>query len=100
MSNNQQKTEADRERAFLNQAADGSGRTIGEYREAFARVATPGDWKAKINVVVEAAELALIVNAIEFMTGTLAEFAEILDGADKGRFRVQAIGYRMGPCGP
>lgn len=100
MSNNQQQTEADREREFLNQPADGSGRTIGEYHEAFAQVATEGDWRAKINAVVEAAELALIVNAIQFMTGTVAKFEAILEGADKGRFRIRAVGYRDGPCGP
>lgn len=75
---------------------------IGEYtqlqlRAAFESVQAPHDWKAPIvNASCELGDAGLVAMAIEFYTGTKARFDYI---RETNRLRVQAIGYRAGPCG-
>lgn len=66
--------------------------------EAFELVQNPKDWKARINKTIEADDNTLdrIGEAVIYFTGTVPDFERRPDG----RYRVTAIGYRNGPCGP
>ena len=68
-----------------------------DLEKALDTVCDPKDWKAPIEAVVKnEADQAIIAEAIEFFTATIAEFTK----DDNGRLWVVADGYRMGPAGP
>jgi len=64
-------------------------------RFAFAQIQNPTDWKAPIDCIVPFATASVYHEAIEFITGT----TPTSERAPGGAFRLQAVGYRAGPCG-
>ena len=72
--------------------------TRDELTAAFNKVENPKDWRAPINKTIEADDglLDVICEAVIFFTGTVPEFKLLKNG----KYRVTAIGYRNGPCGP
>jgi hypothetical protein len=61
----------------------------------FAKVANPKDWKAPIDGYVPAkADLDAVTDAVVHFTGTVPTFTMTRFG-----WKVEAIGYRAGPCG-
>lgn len=76
-----------------------TGFTEKELSEAFDRVASPDDWKAKIQTEVtvkNGKELSCIRRAIGFYTATEATIIPL--GGNK--YLVNSKGYRAGPAGP
>jgi hypothetical protein len=66
---------------------------------AFDKVHDPCDWKAPIRTIIsvsDPSELAAIIVAIVFFTGTWPTCTNT-NGA--GGYHIEAIGYRAGPCG-
>lgn len=66
-------------------------------RHVFSGIAPKGDWKAGIDVVIPKDMADITVEAVGFVTGTLAE-CHVIEG-DPDHYRLVAIGYRMGPAG-
>ncbi len=69
---------------------------------AFDKVAPKGDWKGRIDAVVEERELDVVCEAVSYYTATEIEFFPIPKregGYEECTVRVQALGYRMGPAG-
>ncbi len=66
--------------------------------DTFEKIASK-DWRGPIDRIVDEAELAETMAAIEFYTATQANI-ELLPGSTRPQFRVTAIGYRAGPAGP
>ena len=73
------------------------GYTRDELEAAFNKVADPNDWRGPIDAVVAAGEVPIVDAAIAFFTATQT----FLTPTDKSRkhFRVQSVGYRVGPAG-
>tara|TARA_Y100000310_G_C20549394_1_gene747263 strand:+ start:202 stop:441 length:240 start_codon:yes stop_codon:yes gene_type:complete len=71
--------------------------------EAFDRVQDPSDWRNAIDAFVTVDWLKVTEEAIIHFTGTVPTVTRI-PGADNQlymtRYRLQSVGYRMGPCGP
>ena len=68
---------------------------VNALRAAFAKVCDPKDWKREIRATVPAADLALTVRAIKFMTATDTAVSHV----ENDIFLVYSIGYRRGPAG-
>lgn len=67
-----------------------------ELQEAFNKVKNPVDWKDRINAVIDESDRAIVHQAVIHFTATRAVFTK---ARGKGKLRVKAVGYRMGPCG-
>ena len=72
--------------------------TKSELDAAFDRVSDPKDWRAPIAATCTTQERETVAAAIEFFTGTTPTFEP--DLRDSKTWKVTAIGYRNGPCGP
>jgi hypothetical protein len=70
--------------------------TPDELKWAFDTVADANDWRAKIYARINIDDRDIVAAAIDWYTGTKADFKD--DG--NGGLIVTAIGYRAGPCGP
>ena len=84
---------------YLDAAADAADHVwplVEKHELAFHLVADPVDWRRPIDAIVPAAKLVDVVRAIQYYTAT----ETIVSVATNGQFRVQSIGYRMGPAGP
>jgi hypothetical protein len=69
---------------------------------AFEFVKDKDDWRKPIDAIVTPltkAEADVIADAIIYFTGTAPTVTPANDHEIKG-FRFEAVGYRMGPCGP
>ena len=78
------------------------GYTDEELKAAWDEVKNQRDWKARIDKEVydkTDEELARIVFAVGFYTGTQAVLEELSPSEGRRRTRVRAVGYRMGPAG-
>jgi hypothetical protein len=73
-------------------------------KKAFALVADPRDWRAKIDTILTSKKLEKagltvedVKQAVRHFTGTEAK---VVVGYYSHNYTVTAIGYRNGPCGP
>jgi len=64
---------------------------------AFDRVRDHHDWKAPIRSIIDVSERAVVAAAVQWFTGTTAEFVELPGTPDK--LSVEARGQRLGPGG-
>jgi hypothetical protein len=64
---------------------------------AFDRVRDHHDWKAPICATIPVSERTVVAAAVQWFTGTTAEFFEVPDSP--GRLLVEARGQRLGPSG-
>lgn len=63
----------------------------------FDKVCNPKDWKAPIDACIREEERFRVYEAIQFFTGTQADFTAM--DMPIGWLRVTSIGYRNGPAG-
>jgi hypothetical protein len=64
---------------------------------AFDRVRDHHDWKAPIRSTIHVSERAVVAAAVQWFTGTTAEFVEVPGTPDT--LLVEARGQRLGPSG-
>ena len=69
--------------------------TVAELRAAWSLVENLDHWKEPVDAWVHSSMIGVVLDAIEFITGTKGTIAEV---GENGRIRVTAIGYRRGPC--
>lgn len=73
------------------------GYRVSELRAAFEAVAPKDDWKGPIDAVINTSMFAVTRVAVRFFTAT--ELYAVNPGSRSVEVRVQADGYRAGPCG-
>lgn len=64
--------------------------------QAFDSVCSKDDWKDSIDAVIDKKDQDLVTEAIIYFTATSPSFLQV---KQKGKIRVVAEGYRMGPAG-
>lgn len=73
------------------------GHKVSELRAAFDAVAPKDDWKGPIDAVINTSMFEVTRVAVRFFTAT--ELYAVNPSARSVQVRVQADGYRAGPCG-
>ena len=73
------------------------GFRLDQVAQAFERVRDHRDWKAPIRATIRATDQMLVEVAIQWFTGTAAEFAPVTGAAEL--LLVTAPGQRLGPAG-
>lgn len=68
-------------------------------RAAFNHVCDPNDWKAPVDAIVPWGLANIYIDAIRFMTATIPTAERCADVTGNPSFRLQSVGYRMGPAG-
>ena len=69
---------------------------VAQMSNDFDIVADDNDWRNPIDAVVFNPQVDAIVAAVVFYTGCVADVVPVDDFSS----RIQADGYRNGPCGP
>ena len=69
----------------------------GQLQACFDSICNKSDWREPIDAVVPHDDKMLVATAISYFTGTPANFTHV---PNTDSWRVQADGYRNGPCGP
>lgn len=87
--------EIERERIAYEAEETFEGFLLSDLRRAFEAVQNPNDWKAPIKASIGKGSLAVTTTAVGFFTGTTLRVV----GFDANGLRVEADGYRAGPCG-
>ena len=68
-----------------------------ELKPYFDAVAPSDDWRDRIDAIIKKEDYDITERAIIYFTGThIDEVTEV----GKDNFRIKAVGYRNGPCGP
>jgi hypothetical protein len=70
--------------------------SVGDLHRAFQLLKMP-NWKSPIDAWVPGSSVECVLDAIEYMTGTVGR---VIGVNESGACRVKATGYLMGPCGP
>lgn len=73
------------------------GFRLDQVAQAFDRIRNHHDWKAPIRATINVADQMLVETAIQWFTGTAAEFSPVR--GSPGLLLVTAPGQRLGPAG-